>query len=149
MMQLKVRAWDSRLHKMIVPHYLTTFDNGCDTESSDVDGIARVAFVYEQDAEHEDYLDGGLYTDTRRFNIMLHTGYKDIDGTDIYEGDIVEFDCTDDKGISYRSNDPVFYKDGMFACRFNTLLHTYDPIKNIMPLNPKVISNIYLSGKAW
>lgn len=88
---MKLRAWDNENKKMI---YSNKLDGHIIT--ADKDGNVLISRK-EVDSNYSQI----MYTLTF-LNTMKSTGYVDITGTEIYEGDIVQFDDLGEEGYEYR-----------------------------------------------
>ncbi len=71
---------------------------------------------FEQDVLGFDDSDAIEYGNTRDFELMQYTGLKDMNGVEIYEGDILQ--DPDDEGFCYE----VEYDYGRFSCGDNDLI---------------------------
>ncbi|WP_413523715.1 YopX family protein [Latilactobacillus curvatus] len=94
MREIKFRAWD-KVRKIIVNVVMLSF---------------------EQDVLGFDDSDAIEYGNTRDFELMQYTGLKDMNGVEIYEGDILQ--DPDDEGFCYE----VEYDYGRFSCGDNDLI---------------------------
>lgn len=93
--EIKFRAWD-RVRKIIVNVVMLSF---------------------EQDVLGFDDSDAIEYGNTRDFELMQYTGLKDVNGKDIYEGDVVEFEVS-----LTRTKAEVKYSRNQFIVSMNSVM---------------------------
>ncbi len=122
MEEIKIRVWDKEENRMI---------------SGD-------RFAFEEYAPLNDL----FRNNSKKFDFMLYTGYKDINGKEIYEGDIIE--RTDKTPVAGLYNEKeigvVEYKNAQFVLKTGQDSYyeiSYDGIFFTHMADYKVIGNIY------
>lgn len=96
MEEIKIRVWDKEENRMI---------------SGD-------RFAFEEYAPLNDL----FRNNSKKFDFMLYTGYKDINDVEIYEGDIIRLEGVDDReiGSTWEHIGKIVYKRGaFFVCYFD------------------------------
>ncbi len=116
MKEMRFRAWDNSIKKMIDPIQIQQFEFRGDTTKG-----MRIHYTSE-----EAYT---VFTDD--FELMQYTGLKDKNGRRIYEGDVVKFVVAyTDKTISENIIEITFWEGGFWHHGFR-------------PEQCEVIGNIY------
>ncbi|WP_083221522.1 YopX family protein [Geobacillus thermoleovorans] len=116
-MQIKIRAWDKDSETMIYGVGITPESDG---------GIPYQIPVNAHDFDQFDYYPNSI--------IMLYTGLKDKNGTEIYEGDVIR----DNDGFLW----VVYFEDGMYCAKGGE----YETVEYLIEFCPEwceVIGNIY------
>lgn len=124
MKDIKFRAWDYDTNTMIYP----------DSKLETIFCFDRVGLSVYQ----------GNGSELSSFELMQYTGLKDKNGTEIYEGDIIEYH-SDIINTFYKINKinrVVEYKYGMYGIE-GIEKGTHIPFANILKYKYKVIGNIY------
>lgn len=108
MRRIKFRVWDKKNKKFLKPYREQHIGNWVNTLSINMDG--SLSF-------HEDDGFGGKSVGgesiEKRFELMQYTGLKDLNGTEIYEGDIIWDDHAEIHG-------KVTFDEGMFCVEWET-----------------------------
>lgn len=108
MRQFKFRAWDKEKETMRI-----NIETG----------------IYE---DPDEFMDFGRILELERFIVMQYTGLKDINGKEIYEGDIVYDEHDEEYG-------KVIFEGGEYLCEWETYA---DSLSNELG-QIEVIGNIY------
>lgn len=90
MREIKFRAWDRLKKRMIQPCYCEVFSDGLVAASED------------------DY----YHNTSSKIELMQYTGLKDVNGKEIYEGDIFEWEYFDCDGKRYKEHSVVKWGGG-------------------------------------
>lgn len=99
MREIKFRAWDAKEKQMLEVNHLFNLGNKQPIE------------VWTNDYE------GGYRFNPDKSEIMQYTGLKDVNGVEIYEGDVVEFEV----GL-IRTKAEVVYSRSQFIVNMNSIM---------------------------
>lgn len=139
MRQIKFRAWDKEANIMVYSDHRTRklYDVYYGFE---MNGEGELECWWEGEFTESYVLDRGILD-----NLMQYTGLKDKNGTEIYEGDIVNFQRTfkcpmDGKTMrNINVNKEITFDSGKFGYLLNKGITAIDS----KVLNMEVIGNIY------
>ena len=112
MEEIKIRVWDKEENRMI---------------SGD-------RFAFEEYAPLNDLFNNN----SKKFDFMLYTGYKDINGKEIYDGDIIEYE----HHAVGKIKRAVRIKYGIWGIK-GKQEHLQIPFANIFDAEFEVIGNVY------
>lgn len=130
--EIKFRVWDKTSESML---YQDDFERvELDTKNK------MVALIAEEESNKPHYvLD---YEDGIEAEIMQYTGLKDVNGKEVYEGDIVSF-YNDEEYMFKSTNALVIYESAAFILEHEKLGKEYLGEVDIEGMCVKVIGNIY------
>lgn len=127
--KLKFRIWDKKNKCFLINK---RDDIGCcDIQNLNVDKIKNILQI------EIDWENGSFKFKDDNFKLLQYTGIKDINGTEIYVGDIILWKEVDNFGNTVIKYSEVFFDDGAFR-----IASSYFEITNYIDL--EVIGNIYL-----
>lgn len=140
MNDIKFRAWDKKNKKFLKPYREQHIGNWVNKLSINMDG----SLSFHEDDGFGGKIIGGESIE-KRFEIMQYTGLKDKNGTEIYEGDIVQGGIMRATGgiEIYNSSTTVHFKSGMFKCggvSLNSYSNKVEVIGNIYE-NPELLGD--------
>lgn len=119
MREIKFRAWNAKEKHMLEVNHLFNLDNEQPIE------------VWTNDYE------GGYRFNPNESELMRYTGLKDIEGVNIYEGDVVEFEV----GF-VRVKAEVLYSRSQFIVNMNSVMS-----RSLGAHSVKVIGNKFQNPK--
>jgi uncharacterized phage protein (TIGR01671 family) len=128
----KFRIWDKIAHRMIYPGEILENEKGEEF----------IIFIYQDGSLYECFpcefckSIEEWYKNTQRYELMQFTGLYDVNGKEIYEGDIVKVKEFNDEIML------VYFEDGYFGfgnyeVRYGR--YSFDPINNLI----EVVGNIF------
>lgn len=127
--KLKFRIWDKKNKCFLINR---RDDIGCcDIQNLNVEKIKNILNI------EIDWENGSFILNNSDYIFLQYTGIKDINGTEIYVGDIVLWKEFDNFGNTVIKYSEVFFDDGAFR-----IASSYFEITNYIDL--EVIGNIYL-----
>ena len=128
MREIKFRVWDKELKRMRYDAFMISgFSSG-----------DWVEFITER---------GNPYP-VARFEIMQWTGFKDSDGNDIYEGDIIKIETTENEALE----GIVVWGNGCFLLKWRLDTECYSLLGDfaqIISQKGKVIGNTMETAINW
>jgi uncharacterized phage protein (TIGR01671 family) len=107
--EIKFRAWDKTYNLM---NYKVMVGN---TDHTDTNYTCNGIWVDYADAKRN----GWMSVDDKGIELMQYTGFKDVNGKEIYEGDVLQvtyIDVVEPTGVGV-INSVVSFENGMFVCK--------------------------------
>ncbi|KNF06941.1 hypothetical protein CLPU_57c00010 [Gottschalkia purinilytica] len=131
--ETKFRVWDKDRNEMYYLTDNTTENNSIMDMRIVFDELGICVFVKGYGEEE--------FKNIRNFKLMQYTGLKDMNGKEIYEGDIVEY-CNTLTELSEVIVSKVIYRKGCFGIE-GFFKGSFIAFSDISPEHIKIVGNVY------